>query len=146
MKEGNSIMIEAGHIYITDVDRKRLEKLLSTRELHIGKDKQHLESLKQELENAMVVESKKIPSDVITMNSQVQLTNLVTGEILTWTLVFPWNANFDQGKISILAPVGTALIGCKVKDVVEFEVLSGHTRLRIDAILYQPEAAGDYHL
>jgi regulator of nucleoside diphosphate kinase len=146
MKEGSTVMAEPGHIFITESDRKRLEKLLSTKELHIGKDKQHLESLKQELERAMVVESKKIPSDIITMNSQIHLTNLDTGETMTWSLVFPWNANIDQDKISILAPVGTALIGSKARDIVEFEVPSGRTRLRIDEILYQPEAEGDHHL
>ena len=146
MKNSKLISSETGHIYITDTDRRRLEKLLSTKEIHAGKDRKHLENLKQELDNAKVVESKKIPADIVTMNSQVQLTNLDTLETLTWTLVFPWNANIDQGKISILAPVGTALIGGKAQDVVEFEVPSGHTRLRIDEVLYQPEAAGDFHL
>jgi regulator of nucleoside diphosphate kinase len=146
MKESSTVMAEAGHIFITDADQKRLEKLLSTRELHIGKDKQHLDNLKQELERAIVVESNKIPANVITMNSRMNLTNLDTDELMTWSLVFPWDANIDQGKISILAPVGTALIGCKAQDIVELAVPSGRTRLRVDEILYQPEAEGNYHL
>jgi len=61
-------------------------------------------------------------------------------------LVFPSEADFKLGKISILAPIGTALIGYRAGDTVEWKVPAGIRRLRIDEILYQPEAAGDHHL
>jgi regulator of nucleoside diphosphate kinase len=61
-------------------------------------------------------------------------------------LVFPSEADFDRGRVSILAPIGTALIGYRVGDTVEWKVPSGRRRLRIEEVLYQPEAAGDFHL
>ncbi len=133
-------------LYITSADLKRLERFLSTKDLRNVKDNRHLESLQLKLGRAIVVKPENIPGDVITMNSQVHLTNLETGEKMVWTLAFPWNANIDEGKISILAPVGTAIIGCKSKDVIELEVPSGSIRLKIDEILYQPEAAGNLNL
>ena len=65
---------------------------------------------------------------------------------MTYHLVFPDSANVNQGKISILAPIGTALLGYKVGDIVRWKVPAGLTELKVEGILYQPEAAGDYHL
>jgi regulator of nucleoside diphosphate kinase len=144
MRERKAVIMNKGSIYITSTDMKRLEKLLSTKDLQNTKDKGSLEHLKLELDRAIVVGSEHIPVDAVTMNSRVRLTDLETGETMIWTLVFPWNANVNEGKISILAPVGTAIIGCKSQDVVEIEVPSGSMRLKIDEILYQPEAAGDF--
>ena len=61
-------------------------------------------------------------------------------------LVFPEDSNADQGKISIFAPIGTALLGYKVGDIIEWKVPAGLMKLKVEEILYQPEAAGDYHL
>jgi regulator of nucleoside diphosphate kinase len=80
------------------------------------------------------------------MNSTVRLIDLETGEPETYTLVYPENAEPAAGKISILAPVGTAMLGYAVGDVFEWEVPAGMRRLKVDAILYQPEAAGDFDL
>jgi regulator of nucleoside diphosphate kinase len=146
MVESRTVMGEIRQIFITNADQSRLEKLLFTREFHVGKDKQHLDNLKQELRQAIVVESKHVSGNVVTMNSRIRLTNLDTGEEMTWTLVFPWKANIDADFISILAPMGTALIGCTTGETIEVEVPSGKTYVRINEILYQPEAAGDYHL
>ena len=87
-----------------------------------------------------------MPHDVVTMNSRVQLVDLDTGEAMTYTLVFPDDADLRQGKISVLAPIGTAMLGYRVGDTFEWRVPAGLRRLKIEAILYQPEAAGDYHL
>ncbi|MGC9336382.1 MAG: GreA/GreB family elongation factor, partial [Anaerolineae bacterium] len=64
----------------------------------------------------------------------------------TYMLVFPRDADIDQAKISILAPIGTAMLGYRVGDVFTWEVPEGTRRLRVKEILYQPEASGDYHL
>jgi regulator of nucleoside diphosphate kinase len=80
------------------------------------------------------------------MNSQLKVTDLTTGEKMTFRLVFPSDADFERGKVSILAPIGTALIGYRAGDTVHWQVPSGVRRLRIDEVLYQPEAAGDYNL
>lgn len=80
------------------------------------------------------------------MNSMVRLKDLDSGEEMTYTLVFPDMADISSKKISILAPIGTALIGYKVGDSIEWEVPAGIRKLKVEEIVYQPEAAGDYHL
>ena len=80
------------------------------------------------------------------MNSSVRVSDLVTSKSEVITIVFPSDANYEEGKVSILAPLGTALLGYRVGDVVYWHVPRGIRQLRIDEILYQPEAAGHYHL
>ena len=83
--------------------------------------------------------------DVVTMNSEVLVRDLDSKKEMTVTLVFPSEADLEQGKISILAPVGTALLGYRVGDTIEWKVPGRVRRLRVEKVLYQPEAAGDYH-
>ena len=80
------------------------------------------------------------------MRSKVRLRDVNTGEGMVYTLVFPAEANFEEGKISVLAPVGTAMLGYRVGSRIEWQVPSGLRRLKVEEILYQPEAAGDYNL
>jgi regulator of nucleoside diphosphate kinase len=108
--------------------------------------REDLEDLVGELARAKVVSSKKVPPDVVTMNSKVVLRDVDTSEEMTYSLVFPKDADVDVGAISILAPVGTAILGYSEGDVIEWPVPSGIRRIRIEKILYQPEAAGDFHL
>ncbi len=89
---------------------------------------------------------ERIPPDVVTMNSRVVLRDLDSDETMTYTLVFPKDADIGAGAISVLAPVGTAIIGYAVGAVIEWPVPGGIRRIRIEQILYQPEAAGDFHL
>jgi regulator of nucleoside diphosphate kinase len=140
--------MERRAIFITAFDMKRLKELLSAAGMQkaFSKDKEYLKALEQELQLANVVAPKNIPNDVITMNSKVRLTDLTTGEDLTYSLVFPADADIAQNKISVLAPVGTAMIGYRVGDVIEWQVPAGIRRLKVEEILYQPEAAGDFHL
>ena len=65
---------------------------------------------------------------------------------IQFQIVYPENANFKENKISIFSPIATALIGYKVQDEIEWIVPAGLTKIRIDEIIYQPEAAGDYNL
>lgn len=133
-------------IYITEFDLKRLMELVQVGITFKGKDGEYLQRLEQELDRAHVVETTAILHDVITMNSRVRLLDLYTGEERLCALVFPSDANIELNKISVLAPIGTAMLGYRVGDVIEWEVPAGLKRLRIDEILYQPEAAGHYHL
>ena len=133
-------------IYITDHDMNRLEELLEVASAVNIWDNKHLEELAKELEKAEVVESTAIPANVITMNSVVLLKDLETGEERRFTLVFPRQANIEQNKVSILAPVGTAMIGCRIGHVIVWSAPAGQRKMRVEKILYQPEAAGDYHL
>ncbi len=80
------------------------------------------------------------------MNSKVHLLDLETKEEMTYTLVFPDAADIIAGKISVLAPIGTAMLGYRAGDTFSWEVPAGVRRIEVLAILYQPEASGDYHL
>lgn len=133
-------------IYITEFDQTRLEELLDQVNTEDSRDGKHLRELEDELLRAEVVEPQDIPADVITMNSRVCLKDLDSGEELHYTLVFPGDARLEDNRISILAPVGTALLGYRVGDTITWKVPGGTRRLKVKKILYQPEAAGDFHL
>lgn len=133
-------------IFITEYDLARLEELLDKVSAEESRDSKHLKELEDELLRAEVVEPRDIPADVITMNSQVCLKDLDSGEELLYTLVFPGDARLEDNRISILAPVGTALLGYRVGDTIKWKVPGGIRRLKVKKILYQPEAAGDFHL
>lgn len=133
-------------IYITGSDKKRLKQLIRDARAFGSEHEIYLEKLEGELNRGKVVKSKEIPKDVITMNSKVRLKDLDTREEMIYSLVFPNSADPDQNKISILAPIGTALLGYKVGDVIEWKVPAGLRKLKVLEVLYQPEAAGDYHL
>jgi regulator of nucleoside diphosphate kinase len=133
-------------IYITDNDMNRLEELLEIANTINCRDNKHLQELALELEKAEVVEAAEIPAKVVTMNSVVVLRDLETGEEKEFTLVFPRRANIDQNRVSVLAPVGTAMLGCSIGHVIAWNAPAGSRKMRVEKILYQPEAAGDYHL
>jgi regulator of nucleoside diphosphate kinase len=133
-------------IYISEFDMKRLKGLIKFAEERWDKRVlPYLEELDEELDRAEIVKPEDIPTDVITMNSRFRLNNLDSGEEVVYTLVFPAKADSKNGKISILAPVGIAVLGYRVGDTVEWKVPAGLKRLRVEEIVYQPEAAGDYH-
>ena len=96
------------------------------------------------MRRAVIVDPKKIPSDVITMNSRAELRDLDTEETVVFTLVFPWEADVDLGKISILAPIGSGMLGYRVGDEFEWKVPEGVRRMKVMKVYYQPEAAGDF--
>jgi regulator of nucleoside diphosphate kinase len=136
--------MEHRDIYITDYDLTRLKELINAGISVAARDQPLLETLQGELDRAHIVEPSAVPSDVVTMNSRVRLIDVETKEEHVYTIVFPSEANLEEHKISILAPIGTALLGYRVGDTVEWPVPGGIRRLRIDALLYQPESAGDY--
>lgn len=129
-------------IYITKADMTRLRSLIASAKP--GRD--DLGSLRSELDHGHTVEPDQIPADVITMNSQARLQDLETGEIMTFTLVFPEQASIEHDRISVLAPIGTAMLGQREGDEFEWEVPAGQVRLKVLKILYQPEASKHYHL
>ena len=133
------------NICMTAVDLSRLRDVLRAR-TSVGRDRDHLDSLEEELDRADVVDPSAIPSNVVTMNSQVRIEDVDTGMVNVYTLVFPSDASIAERKISILAPIGTALLGSRVGSTVNWPVPAGRRTMRIKAVLYQPEAAGDYHL
>ena len=110
-----------------------------------GHDRRDIEALGKELSRAEIVLPKDVPPDVVTMNSKVVLRDIDTSEEMTCVLVFPKDANINAGAISILAPIGTAILGYAKGDVIEWPVPYGVRRISIEEILYQPEASGDFH-
>ena len=133
-------------IIITETDVKRLADLLAVAEEFNYKDRDDLKKLVTELERAKVVNSPEVPRDVVTMNSKVVIVDEDTQEEMVYTLVYPKDANVEAGRLSVFAPLGTAILGYREGDTIEWEVPRGTRRLRVKEVAYQPEAAGDYHL
>ncbi len=132
-------------IYITEFDLTRLTSLVhDAYRTHHGRE--YLAKLQAELDRAIIVTPQTVPEDVITMNSVVRLLDVDTGEEETYSLVFPENADIGAGKISILAPIGTGMLGYQLGDTFEWVVPARTRRMNVVGIFYQPEAQGDYHL
>ena len=108
--------------------------------------KAEADKLNNELDSAEIVEPDAIPSNVVTMNSIVKLSFLNNNKQVQFQIVYPDQGNLKENKISIFSPIATALIGYKVGDEIEWIVPAGLTNIRIDEIIYQPEAAGDFTL
>lgn len=129
-------------IYITERDQERLERMVTS-----AGNTPNIMRLREELDRAIVVSSEEIPPNVVTMNSRVLFKELETGEESEITLVYPSDADVDRQRISILAPVGAALLGLSVGDDIQWPLPSGKTRtFKIISVLFQPEAAGQYDL
>ena len=132
-------------IFVTQQDLERLTRLLESHAARRDADARM--ALEEELENASVVESAQIPPDVVTMNSRVQFEDIDTSERLEMTLVYPKDADVDQDRVSVLAPVGSALLGLSVGQAIDWPLPGGTSRhLRVVNVTYQPEAAGDLDL
>ncbi len=133
-------------IWITTFDMERLGSLIDGVRAAGPQKKAYLVQLEKELERARIVEPQEIPGDAITMNSTARIRDLESGEETSYTLVFPADARIEENRISVLSAIGTALIGYRVGDVIEWQVPSGKKRLRVEGILYQPESSGRYDL
>jgi regulator of nucleoside diphosphate kinase len=129
-------------ILISEFDRRRLLALIEGYDDPL--DQGALLELREEIEHAKIVAPGDVPPDLVTMNTRVRLVDTRTGAPRVVTVVFPGLANADEGKISVLAPLGVALLGYLVGDIIEFRNQRGSVRLRIETIEYQPEAAGDW--
>ncbi|MBO2637720.1 nucleoside diphosphate kinase regulator [Shewanella algae] len=131
------------NIVISEVDLERLERLLDSLPANAFPGHQALEA---ELERAEIRPSKEMPDNVVTMNSEVRFRMSSSNEEFTLRLVYPKDADGSAGKISILAPVGGALLGLAQGDEIEWPGPGGGTvKVRIEDIIYQPERSGDFH-
>ncbi|WP_375771690.1 nucleoside diphosphate kinase regulator [Archangium gephyra] len=127
-------------IVVTSTDMERLRTLIDT----TAGDK--ADALDAELLRAEVVEPTQVPPDVVTMNSRVVYRDEDTGETREVTLSYPKDASLEQGRVSVLAPVGAALLGLSVGQEIGWQLPGGkNKRLRILSVNYQPQAAGHYH-
>jgi len=130
-------------ICLTERDAERLTQLVEVLRVPANRPRT-LKDLERKLNEAELFKSPAIARNVVTMNSTVRLKDLESGEQSVFTLTFPHGADLSQHRISVLTPVGTALLGRKVGHVLECKTSSGLKRFRIEKILYQPEAAKDY--
>tara|TARA_R110002049_G_scaffold72490_7_gene187534 strand:- start:106816 stop:107229 length:414 start_codon:yes stop_codon:yes gene_type:complete len=126
-------------ITVTSEDYRRLVEILKDRVLTAIADPNSFRELAAELERAKIVDASTVGPDVVTMNSTVKLTDLKSGETETFTLVYPKDANIAEGRLSILAPIGTAILGYRVGNRVRWSVPAGQSNMRIDEVIYQPE-------
>lgn len=130
-------------ITLSEQDAERLERLLESLPDSAFPGKAQLEA---ELSRADIVDAHQMPPNVVTMNSKVRFKVQSSAEEFTLTLVYPKDVDGSGGTISILAPVGSALLGLAEGDEIEWPKPGGGTlRVRIEEILYQPERSGDYH-
>jgi len=120
-------------IVITKIDAARLQELLAAR-ARSERDQDHLDELAAELERARIAEPEDVPADVITIYSRAEVFDLVSGERRELTLVLPRESDAAVGRISVLAPLGTALLGYRAGDEVEWQMPGGLRRLRIDKV------------
>lgn len=125
-------------IIMSHFDHRRLEQLLEL----VG-PRPDLDALREELDRAELVEPNDVPPNVVTMNSVVRFIDDLD-RVSEVRLVFPATAGVESHRISVFAPIGSALLGLTVGDSIDWPLPAGRTRrLRVVAITYQPEAAGD---
>ena len=129
-------------IIITKDDHERLEEMFASELANAFSDKPYLQSLRGELDIAKIVSAEKVPPNVVTMNSTVRLRQIRSKELETYTLVYPESADIAKGKLSVLAPIGTAILGYRVGDRVEWKVPSGIICFTIEELVFQPERDG----
>ncbi len=131
-------------ITVSTLDFKRIELVLDA--LPASRDDLK-DKLFMELDRADLVEPVDVPPTLVTMNSRVRFTVLATGVTMVKTLVYPKDQAADTQNISILTPLGSALLGLSIGQEIEWKIDAHKTmRVRIDAIEYQPERAGNFHL
>lgn len=132
-------------LLVTERDHERLQRVLDV--YSDGANAENAEALAWKLQGAQLVPSDAVPPDVVTMNSTVHVVDPLRGERLELTLSYPQDARGVPGRVSVLAPMGSALLGLRVGDDAELPLPRGGTRrIRVAAVRYQPESSGHLHL
>ncbi|WP_192822499.1 nucleoside diphosphate kinase regulator [Rufibacter sp. LB8] len=131
-------------IFVTEQDYERLHQLVQTQRSqgNVGL----VDNLCRGLRQASIIPAEQVPIDVVTMNSLVRLREKKSGTRLELSVVYPKDANLASGKISVLAPVGAAILGHKVAEEITCEVAGRTLNYEVEEVIYQPEAAGDFAL
>ncbi|MBD7962243.1 nucleoside diphosphate kinase regulator [Comamonas avium] len=129
-------------ITLSSLDMDRLENLMEK----LPSNFPGRSALEAELNRADVLDPQEMPANVVTMNSTVRFTLQESDKTQTLTLVYPKEADGSPDIVSVFAPVGTALLGLRVGDVFELPSPAGKpVTVKVDAITYQPENAGQLH-
>ncbi len=130
------------NIIITDNDYVRLGSLIGSIKKTKNEELNNLTVLCEEIARAEKVNPKKIEPDLVTMNSLIEVIDLDNDKVMTIRLVYPKDADFRKGNISILSLLGSALLGYRVGSIIKFDAPLGEKKIRIKNIIYQPEANG----
>lgn len=125
-------------IVVTESDERRLRGLLGGQSAASLRDQAHLQELSSELERALIVQAEQVPPEVITMHSRVRVLDLERCRHSDFTLVFPLEADVSAKRISVLAPLGTAVLGFREGDEVEWMMPGGLRRLRVERVRQPP--------
>ena len=131
---------------VSFLDRDRLAERVSHARASWRTYAPYLDWFRARLTAARAVPSAGLPADVLTMNSRFVARDVKSGEAATYTLVYPEGESPDQGKLCVLSPMGAALFGARVRDVVSWVGADGPRSAVVEEILYQPEDAGDFDL
>jgi len=125
-------------IHISNHDYRKLSDLIQAEVRPHTRLPEHLQALKGELNRAEVKDTSEMEADIITLRSAARLKDLDTGETVEYTLVFPEEADIDAGRISILAPLGTAMLGYRKGDSFEWKVPAGVSRWKVEEVFFNP--------
>ncbi len=129
-------------IVVTKVDYSRLNSLILTMLDDRKSNLFELNYLNIEIKRAKKIDSRRIDPEYVTMNSLIEVTFLGMGKTMIMRLVYPHDSNNQKGQVSVLSPLGCALLGYKAGDTVSFKAPGGTQTVRIDKVIYQPEANG----
>jgi len=128
-------------IHITELDARRLTTLIERAPRGDARQQEYLNRLKGEVDRAKIVDEDHLPNGLITMNSVVELEDLSDGEVMTYQLVFPEEADPAEGRISILAPLGTGMLGYKAGDQFSWETPGGKVKMKVRNVSTPPKAS-----
>ncbi|MCU4174035.1 GreA/GreB family elongation factor [Carboxylicivirga sp. N1Y90] len=131
-------------IKITELDYERLSNLVGAARNIKDVELNNLNALAREIRRAEKVDSHFIEPEYVTMNSIVLVKNMETKRPMTVKIVYPKEADFSKGFVSVFSPLGSALLGYKIGDSVKFEAPKGIVTIKIISVEYQPEASKAY--
>lgn len=138
--------MKTNEIMITSFDYEMIiNMLLKMRESLTKEQKDNADKLVIEIKRAYKVDPYEIPSDYVTMNSIFEIQEVDKNETRKISLVYPNKANIDEKKISVLSPVGTAVLGYRTGEIIHWKVPAGYKKFKISKMIYQPEASGKYY-
>jgi len=133
-------------LLIIQKDAERLRLLIRDRTSCDENEQSYLKQFVEELLRARIIDPKNMPPYVVTMNSLVKLRDMDSREFCLYRIVYPGGRESGKERVSVMAPIGMVLLGCRVGDVVALPVSGGMRRLQIEKVLYQPESAGHYKI
>jgi regulator of nucleoside diphosphate kinase len=132
-------------MFITVNDYQRITGLIEFASVK-NKNPEIANRLLQELKVAKTFPQDRISDNIVTMNSRARLREITSGREIEITITYPQDADSREQKVSVLSPIGVALLGCREGDVTSWRVPGGVGRFKVEKVIYQPEAAGHYYL